>query len=108
MPWSTLIAYFFGGAFLTNALPHLASGTMGRPFPTPFAKPRGRGMSSTVVNVCWAFANLVFAYLLLCRVGDFQWHDTADVVALGLGGFAIALHLAYHFGQVFAGVAKPQ
>ena len=37
------LAYFFGGAFLTNALPHLLAGLMGRPLQTPFATPRRTG-----------------------------------------------------------------
>jgi hypothetical protein len=36
-------AYFLGGAFLTNAVPHFVNGVMGRPFQSPFAKPRGVG-----------------------------------------------------------------
>jgi hypothetical protein len=39
------LALFFAGAFLCNAIPHLAAGTMGMPFPTPFARPRGIGNS---------------------------------------------------------------
>ncbi len=52
------IAWFFGGAFLVNAIPHLASGTMGRAFQSPFAKPRGIGLSLVrprvnFSNTCW-------------------------------------------------------
>jgi hypothetical protein len=36
----TLVSYFFGGAFLANALPHLVSGMMGRAFQSPFALAR--------------------------------------------------------------------
>ncbi len=32
MPWNHYPAYFFGGVFLANAMPHLVSGVMGRPF----------------------------------------------------------------------------
>ena len=46
-----LVSYFFGGAFLANAVPHLVSGMTGRPFQTPFAKPPGQGLSSSTVNV---------------------------------------------------------
>jgi hypothetical protein len=37
------LSYFFGGVFLTNAVPHFVSGVMGRPFQSPFAKPPGQG-----------------------------------------------------------------
>ena len=32
MDWLPDISYFFGGAFLANAIPHFVSGMMGRPF----------------------------------------------------------------------------
>lgn len=51
MHWPWLIAYFFGGLFAANAVPHFVAGTMGRPFQTPFAKPPGKGLSSSTVNV---------------------------------------------------------
>lgn len=35
MPWYHYVSYFFGGAFLANAVPHFVSGTMGRPFQSP-------------------------------------------------------------------------
>jgi hypothetical protein len=57
MSWLHDTSYFFAGAFLTNAVPHLVSGVMGRPFQTPFAKPRGEGPSSSTVNVLRGFFN---------------------------------------------------
>ena len=39
MMWLHDLSYFFGGAFLTNAIPHFVSGVMGRPFQSPFANP---------------------------------------------------------------------
>jgi hypothetical protein len=32
MNWWHLISYFFGGAFLANAIPHVITGMTGRPF----------------------------------------------------------------------------
>jgi hypothetical protein len=32
MNWLHLVSYFFGGMFLTNAVPHFVSGIMGEPF----------------------------------------------------------------------------
>ena len=49
--WYHLIAWFFGGAFLTNAVPHLVSGVSGSPLQTPFASPPGVGLSCSTVNV---------------------------------------------------------
>jgi len=105
MVWSHLLSYFFGGMFLMNAVPHLVSGLMGRPFQSPFAKPPGEGLSSSTVNVVWGFFNLIAGYGLVCRVGDFDLKDTADVIALGLGAFLIALFTARHFGRFNGGNA---
>lgn len=103
MDWLSLPAYFFGGAFLTNAVPHFVSGTKGRPFQSPFARPPGRGLSSSTVNVLWGFVNLVVAYLLLCHVGAFDLHDIPDAAALGLGTLGMGLFAARHFGQFHGG-----
>ncbi len=105
MPWPAITSYFFGGAFLANAIPHAVSGMMGRPFQSPFAKPSGQGLSSSTVNVLWGFFNLVVGYVLVCRVGDFDLKDTADVFALGVGAFLIALFSARHFGRFHGGNA---
>jgi len=100
-----LLSYFFGGLFLANATPHLVSGMMGRPFQSPFARPAGEGLSSSTVNVLWGFFNIVVGYLLVCRVGDFELRDTADMLALGAGAFLIALFSARHFGRFNGGNA---
>ena len=105
MSWLALVAYFFGGAFLANAVPHAVSGMMGRPFQSPFAKPPGQGLSSSTVNVLWGFLNLVFGYVLVCRVGDFDLKNTADVAALGLGALLMALLAARQFGRFHGGNA---
>ena len=101
-----LVAYLFGGVFLANAVPHLVSGLMGRPFQSPFAKPPGQGLSSSTVNVLWGVFNLAVGYLLVCRVGDFDLRSTPDAAALGLGVLLISLFSARHFGR-FNGGATP-
>ena len=103
MDWLHLVSYFFGGVFLSNAIPHFASGSMGRSFQSPFATPRGEGLSSSTVNVLWGFFNLAVAYLLICRVGDFDLRSTVDVAALGLGVLLIGLFAARHFGRFHGG-----
>jgi hypothetical protein len=103
MPWLVLVSYFFGGAFLANAVPHAVSGMMGRPFQSPFAKPPGQGLSSSTVNVLWGFLNLVVGYLLVCRVGTFDLRDTKDVAALGLGALLLSVALARQFGRFNGG-----
>ena len=106
MRWYHYVAYFFGGAFLANAVPHAVAGMMGRPFQSPFAKPPGQGLSSSTVNVVWGFVNLALAYGLIARVGDFDLRNLADVGALGLGMLLISLFSAWGFGR-FNGGNRP-
>ena len=103
MNLSHYISLFFGGACLMNAVPHVVAGVLGRPFQSPFATPRGEGLSSSTVNVLWGFANLVFAYLLLVRLGSFDFESGLDVVVVGLGALALALFAARHFGKFHGG-----
>ena len=103
MDWYHYAAYFFGGAFFTNAVPHFVSGVMGRPFQSPFAKPPGKGLSSSTVNVLWGFLNLVIGYGLICRVGSFDLHSTAQMVTAGAGVLVMGLMLARNFGQLHGG-----
>jgi hypothetical protein len=101
--WIHYVAYFFGGAFLANAIPHFVSGIGGRPFQSPFAKPPGEGLSSSTVNVLWGAFNIVVGYMLVFRVGAFDLRSTAHVLAAGLGALAIALLLARRFGRFHGG-----
>lgn len=103
MHWLWLVSYFFGGAFAENAVPHFVSGVMGRPFQSPFAKPPGKGLSSSTVNVVWGFVNMVVAYLLVVRVGAFDLHATGDVLALGLGLLLKGIGSARQFGKFHGG-----
>ncbi|MEI9989971.1 MAG: hypothetical protein WDM86_08020 [Rhizomicrobium sp.] len=103
MAWLYLVSYFFGGAFLANAVPHFVSGVMGKPFQSPFAKPPGQGLSSSTVNVLWGVLNIVVGYVLVCRVGDFELRTTRDVVPFGLGILLIGLFSARHFGRFHGG-----
>jgi len=103
MNWHPLVSYFFGGVFLANAIPHLVSGMMGRPFQSPFAKPSGIGLSSSTVNVVWGFFNAVVGYLLVARVGSFDPRSLLNVFALAVGALLISLFAARHFGQFHGG-----
>lgn len=105
MEWFDWICYFFGGTFFANAVPHVVSGLMGRPFQSPFAKPRGRGLSSPVVNVLWGFLNLAAGYGLVFHVGNFNVRSVPDAVSIGLGSVSIGLILAWFFGRVNGGKA---
>lgn len=101
--WLHDLSYFFGGIFLANAIPHFVSGSMGRPFQSPFAKPPGEGLSSSTVNVIWGFVNFVAAYLLIVRVGPFDVRDAQTIIALGLGALLLGLVCARRFGRFNGG-----
>ena len=103
MNWANYIAYFFGGVFLANTIPHFVSGMMGHSFQSPFAKPPGEGISSSTVNVVWGFFNVMVAYFLIFHVGTFDLHSTSDVFVMGMGAFLIALFSARRFGRFNGG-----
>jgi len=103
MYWLHLVSWFFGGLFLANAAPHFVSGVMGEPFQTPFAKPPGRGLSSSTLNVLWGFANLVLAWLLVLRVGHFDLGSIACIAPFAAGAFLISFQSARHFGELHGG-----
>jgi hypothetical protein len=103
MNWLFMMSYFFGGAFLANAVPHLVSGMTGRPFQSPFAKPPGEGLSSSTVNALWGFLNAAISYVLIVQVGDFQLRSKSDIVPLGLGFLLMSLFSARHFGRFHGG-----
>lgn len=106
MTWYVYVSYFFAGAFLVNAIPHLVSGVSGRPFQTPFARPPGIGLSSSGTNVLWAFANLLVAYVLTFWVAPLDPRDIASISALGLGAFSLALAISQTFGRLHGGVMR--
>jgi len=97
-----LVADFFAGAFLCNAIPHLVSGLMGEPFPSPFARPPGRGLSSPVVNFLWGFLNLVIALALL-SIARIEIGLNSPLIVFLLGFLLIGVMMAWHFGKVRSG-----
>jgi hypothetical protein len=104
MRWYHYLAYFFGGAFLANALPHLGNGISGHSFQSPFASPPGVGLSSSTVNVLWGLFNLAVGYLLVCRVGNFNLRQARHVLVLGAGILIMSLMLARAFGRFHGGL----
>ena len=103
MDWLHDVSYLFGGAFLTNGVPHFIRGVMGQAFQSPFARPPGEGLSSATVNVLWGFANFVIAYVLIARVGNFDPHKAGHVIAVGLGVLLMGVASARLFGRFHGG-----
>jgi hypothetical protein len=90
MQWYSYAACFCAGMFLANAVPHFVHGISGDPFPSPFAKPPGRGWSSPTVNVAWALANLAIGYVLF-RTGRVASGTWGVVAAFFIGVAVISL-----------------
>ncbi len=97
MQWYNYVEAFFGGVFIANFCPHFVRGVTGAKFPTPFAKPPGRGLSSAPVNVLWALANLVAGFVLL-TFGQFSSGNYPALIA-AFAGFAF---MGTMMSQVFA------
>jgi uncharacterized membrane protein len=96
MTWSDYLAAFFAGVLLANAVPHFVQGISGNRFPTPFARPPGRGLSSPLVNVVWALFNLFVGYLLFRGGRVAGGHDPVLVVFFA-GIAAISTMMSIHF-----------
>ena len=90
MKWYHYIAAFFAGAFLANVVPHFIHGISGDPFPSPFANPPGKGLSSPLVNVIWACFNLLVGYVLL-KVSKTTTKNNLSMIVLFLGILAISI-----------------
>jgi hypothetical protein len=96
MNWYNYLACFFAGLFLANLVPHFVHGVSGDPFPTPFAKPPGKGLSSPTVNVIWALFNLVVGTLLF-RTGRVAGEDPLALALFFAGIAAISIMLSLSF-----------
>lgn len=93
------VVFFFSGAFFCNCIPHLVSGLQGTPFPSPFAKPPGRGNSSPVVNFLWGALNFVIGIVLLSRY-PLAVGFNPGFLTLIAGALTIGIFCSRHFGKV--------
>ena len=98
MHWYNYLACFFAGLFLTNVVPHFVHGISGDPFPTPFANPPGKGLSSPTVNVLWALLNLVVGYFLFLA-GEVSGGSCSALVVFFAGIAAISIMMSINFQQ---------
>lgn len=96
MNWYNYIACFFAGMFLANVVPHFVQGVCGNRFPTPFAKPPGKGLSSPTVNVVWSLFNLVVGYLLF-RFGRVLTGDDFALIVFFAGIAVISTMMSVQF-----------
>jgi|ERR1700677_4995964 hypothetical protein len=98
MLWYNYLACFFSGAFLVNVVPHLVHGISGDPFPTPFANPPGKGLSSPTVNVLWANLNFAVGYLLF-RAGKICCGNTLAIIVFFAGIVVLSTMMSIQFQE---------
>jgi hypothetical protein len=98
MNWYNYLACFFAGMFFANFVPHFVKGISGDRFPTPFAHPPGKGLSSATVNVLWALLNLAVGYLLF-RAGKVSSGDDFALLIFFVGIVAISVLLSVQFSK---------
>ena len=73
-------------------------GISGDRFPTPFARPPGKGLSSPTVNVVWALFNLAVGYVLF-RAGNASSGNDAALLIFFAGIAAISILSSVRFAQ---------
>jgi hypothetical protein len=98
VPWYDYIACFFAGMFLANFVPHFVHGISGDRFPSPFAQPPGKGLSSPTVNVVWALFNLVIGYILF-RLGNISSGGASALLVFFAGIAAISILMSVRFAN---------
>lgn len=96
MKWYHYVACFFAGAFLANTVPHFVHGISGDSFPSPFANPPGKGLSSPTINVVWGLANLLLGYILV-RTGKLSQTNKWSLLVFFAGVVAMSIMLSIAF-----------
>jgi hypothetical protein len=96
MKWYHYVACFFAGLFLANTVPHFIHGISGESFPTPFAHPPGKGLSSPTTNVVWALGNLIIGYILF-RVSRISQANKWSLLVFFAGIVYISVTLSIAF-----------
>ena len=99
MKWYHYIACFFAGTFIANMVPHFIQGVSGGTFPTPFANPPGKGLSSPTVNVLWGLFNLIIGYILF-RAGKISNSKIWSVIIFFAGILIMSVMLSYSFVDI--------
>jgi len=99
MTWYNYIASFFAGMFLANVVPHFVHGISGDRFPTPFADPPGKGLSSPTTNVVWALVNVFVGYVL-CRCGKVSSGGNLALGVFFAGIAALSMWLSVLFAKI--------
>lgn len=100
MEWYQYLAGFWAGVFLTNVIPHFVHGLSGNRFPTPWANPRGIGLSSPTTNVIWALINGAIDYILFTVSKTNNAHPLSIIVFFAGIAF-ISIYTSKHFQKKY-------
>ncbi|MDR0792999.1 MAG: hypothetical protein LBE82_06800 [Chitinophagaceae bacterium] len=98
MAWYYYFGGFWAGMFLANFVPHFITGISGNKFPTPFAKPPGKGLSSPVLNVVWGLLNLVIGFLLF-KAAKISIDDTLSLIIFFIGIALMSIFSSINFAK---------
>ena len=92
-----LLLLFLVGVFFANGIPHFVHGISGRKFPTPFAKPPGKGLSPSIVNSLWGIFNFLVAIVLYTISDGFSLGMNAGFITFVLGFALTSVGLSIAF-----------
>ena len=96
MRWYNLVGCFFLGAFFVNSVPHFIHGISGDFFPTPFANPPGKGLSSPLLNVIWGLINMIVC-LFLYNASMISTSNKWTIILFAVGFVAMSIRLSFVF-----------
>ncbi len=98
MIWYHYVAGFFAGMFLANFVPHYIKGVTGESFPTPFANPPGKGLSSPMTNAIWGLVNLLIGSLLF-KFSNVSFDDGLSLLTFFIGFLFITMVSVINFSN---------
>jgi hypothetical protein len=98
MLWYHYVAGLFAGMSLANVIPHYVKGVTGERFPTPFAKPHGKGLSSPLTNTIWSLANLLVG-IVLFKFGKVSFNNELSLVPFFAGFVIITMVSTLNFSN---------
>jgi hypothetical protein len=93
------IGCFTAGLFFCNGIPHLTCGLRGEPFPSPFSKPPGIGLSSALVNFFWGASNIAIGVFLLL-ISSFVLGLNLESALFAIAFLIIGIPTSRHFEKV--------
>jgi hypothetical protein len=98
MKWYQTILSFLAGCFCANVIPHFISGILGNPFPSPFANPPGKGLSAPIINILWAYFNILMGYLFI-KWGKVSKEKRLSVILFIIGFLLMGINLSLTFSN---------